>query len=312
VRERVLGRRHPARAEDLDALVVAVDRLARVVDRGQAAVGVLEQHDRGVDVAGLPDLRVDAHPAAGVDLDDLRAGDVPGHVEVVDGHVQEQAAGAADVAHRRGRRVAAGDPRELRLADLPGRHGGGHGLVGRVEAAVEADLERHAGGVDGGERAVDLGEVERHRLLAEDRLAGLRRRDDQLGVRVGRRADRDGVDVGRVEQLVEVRRHDGAERLGHRPGARLELVVDPGHRGARHLAGEQLGVHAPDPPDADDADPERGGRGRLHQSSRSDTTSSQCPDSADRSSAACTLTHSTASAKPGSCSRPAATERQYS
>ena len=83
---------------------------------------------------------------------------------------------------------------------------GGDRRVGGVEAAVEADLERHAGRVDGGQRAVDLGEVERHRLLAEDRLAGLRGRDDQVGVGVGRRADRDRVDVGRAEQLVDGRR----------------------------------------------------------------------------------------------------------
>src|SRR3954447_26435520 len=46
------------------------------------------------------------------------------------------------------------------------------------EAAVKADLERHAGGLHGSERAVELRQLQRHRLLAEDRLARLGGRDD--------------------------------------------------------------------------------------------------------------------------------------
>ena len=106
----------------------------------------------------------------------------------------------------------------------PASDGVAHGLVGRVEAAVEADLERHAGRLDRRQRAVDLGEVERDGLLAEDRLAGARRGADQLGVRVRARADRDRVDVGAREQLVDA---DGrhAELRGDR---RRGLLVQVG------------------------------------------------------------------------------------
>ena len=67
-----------------------------------------------------------------------------------------------------------------------------------------------------------------------------------------------------------------------------------------------------DAADADDANSNGSGSRGGHQSSLRDTTSSQLPDCTDFSSAACTLTHSTASANPGWCSRPAASERQNS
>ena len=77
-------------------------------------------------------------------------------------------------------------------------------------------------------------------------------------------------------------------------------VGDARQRGARDAAREQLGVHAADPPDADDRDPH-------HQLSRSETTSSQRPEAAERSSAAWTDTHASASSKPGLNGRRSAT-----
>jgi hypothetical protein len=53
VRARVLGQGHAVRAEHLDPLVEAVHRATRVVDRGQAAIGVHERDDRGIHVVGL-------------------------------------------------------------------------------------------------------------------------------------------------------------------------------------------------------------------------------------------------------------------
>ena len=143
VGERVLRGRHARRAEHLDALVVAVDRLAAVVDHGQAAVGVHERDHRGVDVAGLGERRLDAQRAARVDLDDLAARHVAGHVEVVDRHVEE------DPARTRARTPAAAAPgRGWRCARgaaspiVPSATASRDGLVRGVEAAVEADLER--------------------------------------------------------------------------------------------------------------------------------------------------------------------------
>src|SRR4051794_29278897 len=98
-------------------------------------------------------------------------------------------------------RGAAAPPPARARAAPPGAvgDGRGHGRVARVEAAVEADLERDAGVLHRGQRAVDLAEVERHRLLAEDRPAGLRGGHDELRVRPGGRTDRDRV--GRGQRL---------------------------------------------------------------------------------------------------------------
>src|SRR3954470_981383 len=160
-----------------------------------------------------------------------------------------------------GGRVAAREPHELRVAELAGGDRGTHGRVGRVEAPVEADLERDARLLDRGERAVDLGEVQRHRLLAEDRLARTGGGHDQVGVRVGARADRDRVDVRRGEHLVDGPGDRHAERRAHDARGLRVRVVDGADGGARHAPREQLGVHAADAPDADDADAERPRRG---------------------------------------------------
>ena len=305
VRERILRRRHPRRAEHLDALVVAVDGLARVVDRRQAPVLVLEQDHRRVDVVRLAELGVHPYRAARVHLDDLALRDEARHVEVVDGHVEEDPARRAHVLDRRRRGIARGDADDLHLADLALGHGARHRGVRGVEAPVEADLERHAGGLDGGERAVHLGQVERDGLLAEDRLARLGGRDDQVRVRVGGRADGDGVHVRRGQQLLDAGRGH-AEPPAHHARAVGVRVGDARDLRARHLPREQVGVHGADPADADHAHPHRAGRHRAHP------TSSQWPDSALRSSASCTVTHCTACSKPGSNARPSATARQNS
>ena len=149
--------------------------------------------------------------------------------------------------------------------------------VGGVEAAVEADLERHAGRLDGGQRAVDLGEVERDRLLAEDRLARLRRRR-----RSGRRGSSVGVQIATASTSARrsaprpSRRRDAQPRR-HLARGRLVGVVDarsrprpaPGARAARRACARSARRRA-----------RRSAVSRWRspsQSSRSDTTSSQRP-----------------------------------
>ncbi len=209
VARRVVGHRHAPGAERLDALVVAVGALPAVVDHGEAAVRMTEHDHRGVDVAGGADRLVDPDVATGENLDHLTAGDEPGHVEVVDRHVEEQPAGAFDVGDRRRGRVAARDPHHVQPPELPGRDCVAYGPVSRVEAPVEPDMEHHPGGLHGGEGDVDLGEVERDRLFAEDRHPGARRRRDQFDVGVGARADGDGIDPERENLVDRIDRGDG-------------------------------------------------------------------------------------------------------
>ena len=91
----------------------------------------------------------------------------------------------------------------------------------------------------------------------------------------------------------------GADRLRGRPVD----VRDARQLHARDAPRQQLRVHAPDAPDADHRDPHA-------QSSRSDTTSSQRPDSAERSRAAWTDTHASAASKPGENGRRSAIAAQ--
>src|SRR5207237_8016436 len=112
---------------------------------GERTVG--EGHDgrRGVDVA-VPAEEVGAAVAAhGVDLDGLPAGDPADDVEVVHATVAEHAPGHGDVLGCRrfgvqGGRPYRGDPTELATVD----RGLGGGDAG-VEAALDAELDRHVG-----------------------------------------------------------------------------------------------------------------------------------------------------------------------
>ena len=187
----------PAEPNDLDALVVAVDGLAASCRSSSGSRWRASSVTTAVSTspasanAGSTRTR-----AAREDLDDLAARHEAGHVEVVDRHVEEDPARPAHVLQRRRRRVAAGDAHEVRLADRPVGHRARDRRVGGVEAAVEADLERRrrppptaASARSTSARSSDTGFSQKIALPAA------RRGDDQVGVGVGRRADRDGVDV---------------------------------------------------------------------------------------------------------------------
>ncbi len=235
-RRAVLGAQHAAGAERLDALVVAIDGASAVGDLGNGArLGA--QHDgRGVDVAGFADRRVDQAARGGIDLDRLLAEQPARQVEIMDHHVAEQAARDLDVGHRRWAGVAAGDGEQLELADGAGDELLAQGAEARVEAAVEADQQRHARLLGDLEAGIDAGEAEVDRLLAEDRLAGLGRPLDQVGVGVGRAGD---------GQRRLGRRDLGAVFAGERLGGRLVDVDDIAERRAG-MGGDVGGVDQAD------------------------------------------------------------------
>ena len=95
----------------------------------------------GVDVAGVADGLVDEGRPGGADLDDGVADEEPGHVEVVDHHVPEQAAGALDVRHGRRRGIARGYLHEFDGSDAAAVDLVPQAPERRVEAAIEADHE---------------------------------------------------------------------------------------------------------------------------------------------------------------------------
>ena len=145
---------------------------------------------------------------------------MPGHVEIVDGHLAKYAAPGGERLFRLRLRIAAGDDDLLHRADLAVVQTPFQRPETRVEAAVEADLEDHTGLGHGSEAGVRPVDVEVDRLLAEDRFSASRgaHREVGMGPRCGR--DDDSVE-GRV-----VERRPGVDHLraGHRRDALGRLL----------------------------------------------------------------------------------------
>ena len=118
------------------------------------------------------------------------------------------------------------------------------------------------------ERRVDRGEVERDRLLAEDRHAGRGGGADQLDVGVGGRADRHRVDAGgeRVSDAVERRDTELGRRRRAASGG--DDVVHARRARAGDAPGQQFGVHPADAPASEHPDAHRS-RSVVAHSSRS-------------------------------------------
>ena len=123
--------------------------------------------------------------------------------------------------------------------------------VGRVEPALETDLDGRTDPLDMVDQLTCLRQVERERFLAEDRLRPIDGGADERRVGIRRGGDHDRV--GRVHRLLDA---------GRRPTPRLARClnsstgVDVGEKQLVYLrpAGEQLRVEQTDPADSDDGD----------------------------------------------------------
>ena len=241
----------------LDALVVAIGGATRVGDDGLLAGRGFEDDADGVEIAGIADLLVDQHRGMGADGNRFLAEQEARHVEVVDGHVAKNAAGAGDVVERRRTRIARryGDHLDIadgavvdRLAD--------RGEM-RIEAAVEADHQHSIGLLDHGQAFFDALDVEIDRLLAEDRLAGPGETLDEIGVGVGRRADDDGVDVLGLLDGID-RAHFGAIG-GSQFRRRLFEGIGHGHEFGLRVGTNGAGMHLADAAGAEKSEAESHG-----------------------------------------------------
>src|SRR5207302_3530674 len=202
-------------ALDLRPDVVSVDRPARVLDHAERARAEAEGEDRGVGVAELTDARVDERRAERAHLVHFAA-EESRDVEVVDRHVLVDAAGGPEVVERGRLRVTGEGAEHLDPADGAGLDERPRPREARVVPALEADLEGHAGGLDGGERGAGVGHVEGDRLFREDRLAGPRRGRDLRGVQGGWRGDEERDDSAVGQHPLEV-----VGRVGAPPGRPL-------------------------------------------------------------------------------------------
>ena len=151
----VVGDGRTIATKHFQALVIAINRLAAVVNCTDCAVGEFERNDGRIQIAKFSDFRGDEHITHDVEFfhfADLEAH----HVKVVDCHVEEHAAGGAQVFQRGRFRVAAGNMQDARLADFSGCDDLMDALKTFIEAAVKANLQLDLRLVHHRQRIVDV------------------------------------------------------------------------------------------------------------------------------------------------------------
>src|SRR5574340_509506 len=236
-------------AQNFQPLIVAVHRLAAIIDGADGAIGELQGHDGGIEVAEFCDLRGEQDVPDGVQFLALAQLEAC-HVEVVDGHIQEHAAAILQVLQRRRLRVAGDDMDDARPADFTRCDDLMHPLKALVEAAVETYLQLYPGRIHHIQRVIDLAEVKAEGFLAKDVLAGPGAilQDRRVGGGVGGNQHRLDGWVG--QQFVVIAHHAldaqfGGDRLRDlEPDVANGAQVDPGdlpddvsHVNAAHPAG---------------------------------------------------------------------------
>ncbi len=224
---------------------------------GERPVVQGEQDGGGVHVPGRPEHRGPGVGPGGVHLAHLPARHPAQDVEVVHEAVAVQPAGEREVGGGRRGRVRGGRPHGVQPAEPPLRHRRPRLAVPRVEAPHEAELEHAARRLDlrqGGQRA---GQVQRDRLLAEDRQPGAGRSRDEPGVGRGRRTDHHGVGQppGPARPGEQVLHRDG-RRPGPYGGARRPFGVRVRQQQGVHdrVAAQRLRMECADPSRSDQSD----------------------------------------------------------
>src|SRR5260370_14942595 len=118
VRVVVVASASPRTAKQPHKLVIAIDGMAAVADCANDAV-LKSQHDNCiVCIADRGDVRIAYSAGLGKDLLYFVSNQETGHIEVMDRHVEEDAAGDSNILNRWRGRVTADDMNKKRLADL--------------------------------------------------------------------------------------------------------------------------------------------------------------------------------------------------
>src|SRR5438552_5392423 len=210
----VLGPQGALRPERLDALVIAIDRTPAVRDLAQRARLRAQCHNRRVDIACFPDGRVNKYARRSKYVDWLLVQEPPRHVEIVDHHVAEQPARAAHIFDRRRTRIAARDRQQFEAANAAVADLAFEPRETRVEAAVEADHQRHVAFLGHGNARRGAAAVKVERLFAEHRLAGACRGFDKIGMGVGRAGNHDRL-YGAVGKSLRLTANRGTVAAGY-------------------------------------------------------------------------------------------------
>ena len=132
----VLRGHHSFGTEHFHSLVVPIGRLAAVVDNGHRAALVAHPHHGRIEIPRLFDLWIDQHGSTSEYLLDGRINEEPGHVEVMNGHVEEDPTADSYVIQRRWLRISRGDAEQMHVPNPPIDDRLLGGLVGGIEPLV--------------------------------------------------------------------------------------------------------------------------------------------------------------------------------
>ncbi len=166
----VAGRDQSIAEQHFNALVIAIHGLAAVIDAAEHATGKFKVDDAGIQIADLVQGWVEQHISHHLQLCDFAA-QVARHVKIVDGHIQEDTAGCAQILHGRESRIAAGDTQQAGVSHLAGGDHLAHLLEIFIEAPVESNLQLDACLRNGRQRVINFIQIEREWFFAEDLLS---------------------------------------------------------------------------------------------------------------------------------------------
>ena len=164
---------------------------------------------------------------------------------------RNDAARALHIVGRRRRRIAADDGRQFDIADGAGAEPLGERREVGVEAAVEADHQVGLVLLDHLEAGEDALDREAHRLFAENGLAGIGGRLDQVGMGAGRRGDQHRVHVLRLDDVLD--RCDLGADLRCKACCGLRHGVGQIGDGCLFRCGDGAGMDLADPSGAQDS-----------------------------------------------------------
>ena len=118
----IAGRSRPFRAEDLDTLIITVIGFEAIIDGGHCAILKPHGDNCRVNFPELANRWIDQGIANGVDFLRFTAAKKSHHIEIVNGHVEKDAAGNFNIVVAGRLRIAAGNSNNMRLTDAATDH----------------------------------------------------------------------------------------------------------------------------------------------------------------------------------------------
>src|ERR1700738_1619368 len=140
----VFGGNCPCAAQQFHALVITIDGVTAVTERTDEVVGKAQCDNSIFCIACRSDSRVADDICLGKNFLDFTSNQVTGHIEIMDHHIEKNAARAPDIFDWRWGRVTTDDVEYQGLTNFSLFHRLAHAPVIGIEAPVKADLQFNA------------------------------------------------------------------------------------------------------------------------------------------------------------------------